>query len=708
MTILFLEDWNDYPDAIVDYKTKNKSFIRYAALLNSMGVKNYAFCLQLHNPELQGVDPHSKHLTVKQMAMITQEVKVNPFYFLREVARLPGSTDEIPIAYNAHRGNIAALWLYLNHITYILIQIRQTGKSVGSDFNATWVINFAATHYTYTLLTKNDKLRASNLERLREIERELPFFLRMRKKTDIGNTEEMHISRLHNKYKGHLPNKNPKLANLVARGETSGTVQCDEAAFFANIGITIPAALPATTAASKIHARKGEPYGIFFTTTAGKKDDPDGRYVFDMVQDAAVWSELFMDCQNIEDLKRVILGCSKSKDPTVNLTFNHRQLGFTDEWLKDTVQRVRSTGDDAERDFGNIWTSGSLSSPITPRQAEIIRKSEQSDFKPEITSPYGYVLRWYEELHMKEKFLLASPHTLGMDGSEGQGRDSNTLHLRNIYTGKTVMAFDVSEINLLILAEFIGSIMLRYKKILFVPERKNSGVFVIDCLTEYLLAHGEDPFARIFNRVVQEKDEYPDRFEPLAKPQYLRPPNICVAYKKYFGFNTAGSGQNARSELYGECFSQAVDLTGHLVHDKKTIDQLVALQLINGRIDHAPGEHDDSVIAWLLSFWPLIRGKNLDFYGIDSRDILRDNTIRSKQIIEENSYDNIEQSNFRAEIDELTNQLKRERNETICRLIENRITHLSSKLKTEDRQMISADQLIRDLRQQRSGFHRRY
>ena len=212
MTILFKDDWKLYPSAIIDTTTKNKSFLRFAGLLKSIGVSNNSFMLALHNPALLGVDPYDPNLTLEQIAMITLETKQNFWYYLRSCIRVPGSAIDDPIPFNANRGNIALYWLFFNHITTILIQIRQTGKSFSSDCLMTYLLNIACTDTTINLLTKDDTLRSDNLERLRDIERELPFFLRMRKKGDIGNTEEIHVNRLRNKYKGHLPNKSPKMA----------------------------------------------------------------------------------------------------------------------------------------------------------------------------------------------------------------------------------------------------------------------------------------------------------------------------------------------------------------------------------------------------------------------------------------------------------------------------------------------------------------
>ena len=48
--ILFAQDWLDYPDAIPDTKTTNKSYLRLAKMLQMMGVKNCLFHLSLFQP----------------------------------------------------------------------------------------------------------------------------------------------------------------------------------------------------------------------------------------------------------------------------------------------------------------------------------------------------------------------------------------------------------------------------------------------------------------------------------------------------------------------------------------------------------------------------------------------------------------------------------------------------------------------------------
>lgn len=55
--ILFQDDWDKYPGAIVHNKTSNETYKRLSAMYAKMGVKNNLFMLALHNRDLEDVDP---------------------------------------------------------------------------------------------------------------------------------------------------------------------------------------------------------------------------------------------------------------------------------------------------------------------------------------------------------------------------------------------------------------------------------------------------------------------------------------------------------------------------------------------------------------------------------------------------------------------------------------------------------------------------
>jgi hypothetical protein len=548
------------------------------------------------------------------------------------------------------------------------------------------------------MLTKDETLRSRALTRLKDIIDELPFYLKQRTRKDVANTEEITIKKLDNRYKGLLPSKSPKAALNVGRGLTAPIFHVDEIAFIYNVEITLPAALPATTTARNIAAAKGEPYGNIFTTTAGKKDDKDGKFVYQQLCDAATWSEMFLDAVNEEELLTLIRNSSPSGQLKVNCTFNHRQLGYTDEWLKETLELTGSKGEDADRDYFNIWTSGSQASPFPVEVAEIIRKSEVPDPAYDIAKPYNYVTRWYIPLESIEHRMASSNFILGVDTSDAVGFDDIAMVLRDIRTGEVVAAANVNETNLIVYAKWLASWLIKYPNVTLIIERRSSGIAIIDLLLLILVENGINPFKRIYNKVVQEKDEKSERFIEVDKRFNYNATELINKYKATFGFATSGSGITSRSELYSTTLTNATKTTATLVKDKKIIDQLLGLVIRNGRVDHEEGGHDDLVIGFLLSFWLMTQGKNLYYYNIQTRDILVNNLVTKAVAHNEDHYENIRQKQIQEEITDLVEVIQSEKNDYLIFKYENRLKKLADELNSEEA-IHSIDKLIESLRE---------
>lgn len=73
---------------IIDYHTKNLSFLQASMDLAKLGIEHNNFFLALFDEELRGVDPFSPFLTEDQIFRILKECEINPWYFLRECVRV--------------------------------------------------------------------------------------------------------------------------------------------------------------------------------------------------------------------------------------------------------------------------------------------------------------------------------------------------------------------------------------------------------------------------------------------------------------------------------------------------------------------------------------------------------------------------------------------------------------------------------------------
>lgn len=697
--ILFIDDWKKYPTAIVHTSTKNQSFVRLASVYREMGVKNHVFLLALINPELEHVDPFDPNLTLDQMAAVALESKINPFYFFREVARAPaiGGTNSVPL--EANRGNIALFWLFFNHVLTILIQIRQTGKSFSTDTLMTLLMNIVCDNTHINLLTKDDTLRRKNIERLKEIASELPRYLQQKTRDDSNNGEEITIRALGNSYTTHVPQSSPKRAYNMGRGLTSAIFHIDEAPFQPNIAIALPAALAATGAAVDKAKKEGTPYGTILTTTSGKKDDKDGKFIYSLLSDAAVWSEVFFDAKDLTDLERLIRRNSRSGKFMVNATFNHNQLGKTDEWLKTKLEESLQTGDDANRDYFNLWTSGSQTSPLPVALLEIIAKSAMSVVYTQIGAQ-GYITRWYIPEEEIESRMANGKFILGMDTSEASGGDDISLVIVDVETLAVIGAGTYNETNLISFSEWVCQVLVKYKNITAIIERRSTGAMLLDYLLLMLPLHGEDPFKRLFNRIVNDYDVYPDRWKEIRQPMGRRPQDLYVRYKSTFGFSTSGTGATSRTELYSTTLQNAAKRGGARTNDKSLIEQVTGLVIRNGRVDHEVGEHDDLVIGWLLCHWLLGQGKNLSHYGIDPQMVMRSIQTRT-QLSPQDSWLRDQQDDLRKHIEDLSLKLSNETDDYVSIRLEQELRSLDRHLILEQGEIYSVDELVRQARESR-------
>lgn len=696
--ILYKNDWNLYPTAIVHIGTKNHSWVRAAGIFRAMGVNNAEFCLALHNPLLASIDPFNPDLTQEEILMITQECQENPWYFFREIVKVPAVAGPDAVSLRGNRGNIALFWLFFNHITTMLIQIRQTGKSISTDTLMVYLMSIATLNTDINLLTKDDSLRVKNVVRIKEIMSELPYYLQLRDKSDTNNTEKITINALGNTYNTSVPQASEKAALNLGRGMTLAINHVDEIAYVNNIGITLPAMLAASSAARDMAEENNAPYGNIFTTTPGYLSNSSGKFAHSIYKESMKFTEKLYDCENIEELKATIKKNSPKGHLRVLIELNHRQLGYTDSWLKGKIEDAMSSGEDAGADFLNLWAEGSVTSPIPKQYLKLIKDSKQEPYIE--ISKYGYITRWFIPEASVNNNLDGRKVVLGLDTSDAVGNDDIGFVLRDISTAEVLAVGLYNETNLITFSEWIADLIVRFPNLTVIIERRSSGVAIIDNLLKILPAFNIDPFKRLFNWVVNDADVNVNYFNEVVNvPFYKRDSSVYIRYRKQFGYATAGSGRAARDNLYGGAFMPSVKYTCSVVRDYSLIEQITGLVRRNDRIDHDTDGHDDLVIAWLLVYWFLMDANNKTFYGINNNAVL---SSVSLAIVNENggqaavNHRNA-QLRMKAEIDVIVEELKGERNLHRIKILQSRIKHKYKDLDTTIIQALNIDSLLEQI-----------
>jgi len=198
---------------IYDYNTSNLSFIKMAKQLKDKGVKNWNFMLQLYDSKLQGIDPNSHNLSLEMQGRILKEVKLNFWYYIREVIKINSTGGAVP--YELHLGNMALHFVQLKNRDVIICLPRQHYKTWSNICWYSWVYLFQAENYTMIFSNKQLQDSQENLKRLMDVIEVLPAYLKahMNPKYDTDNINMLRIAERNNTVKSLSSPKDEKSAD---------------------------------------------------------------------------------------------------------------------------------------------------------------------------------------------------------------------------------------------------------------------------------------------------------------------------------------------------------------------------------------------------------------------------------------------------------------------------------------------------------------
>jgi hypothetical protein len=251
---------------MVHHTTKNISFLKLYKHLKDKGIKNNKFFLKLNNPDLLNVDPHSPTLTQLQKAQIAEEVMGNPWYFYREVVKIPvpGGVKDFEL----HRGNLAMLWTMHMNVKSCTVLPRQNYKTISTVVGLLWVYDFGTTNSQMIFSNKEFKDSKLNLKRFKDIRKLLPKWLVTRTpKEDSDNIESIVHAKRGNSILTLSAPMSEDAAEKMGRGMTVPIVWYDEYAFLKFNDTFYASAAPAQSQASIEAERNGRPFFTCITTT---------------------------------------------------------------------------------------------------------------------------------------------------------------------------------------------------------------------------------------------------------------------------------------------------------------------------------------------------------------------------------------------------------------------------------------------------------
>lgn len=271
-------------DYIYHWKTTNKSFLNLYKDLCNLGIENNKFFLKLYDKDLELVNPFQAGLPLEIQLKIIFECIRNPWYFLREVCRIP--EDGKPIEpgggcqYIIDRNNCAVWYCVLNGIDVYDSKPRQTGKTQNALAICNYAYHFGTQSTEIAFFNKKTEDAQMNLARMKSQRDMLPSYMHMkcafvasefddeiRQLPETNNVKTMINPVNSNKIKTFPRATTKEGAMSLGRGNTCAMMLSDEFDFQKYNLEIINSSAPAYSRASENAENNGAMHARIFTST---------------------------------------------------------------------------------------------------------------------------------------------------------------------------------------------------------------------------------------------------------------------------------------------------------------------------------------------------------------------------------------------------------------------------------------------------------
>lgn len=587
------------------WNTKNKSFIELYQDLKKLGIQNNKFFLAIYDKTLMDVDPYSPILPLELQARIFKECMINPWYFLREIARIP--EDGKPIvagggtSFRIDRNSVASWYLFLNGIDHFCSKPRQCGKTQNAICEINYAYHFGAMSASITFGNKDSTLNKMNLTRLKAQRDLLPLYLQMKLSVDVVSHKIQkgieNVTSMRNPVTGNnimlLPIANSEMkADGLGRGFTSSIQMWDEFEWMPFNTKVIDTSVHAYNTASTNAKKNMSLYGRIFTSTPGNLDSRDGQTADEFIRGGEgskpmlVWRDSMLDLP-INKLREMVE--SKSYNGIVFVEHSWKQLKKSEEWYEKACRGVRYNAEQIAREINLKRLRGTSKSPF--KRTDIMTMINNVD-QPISTVDYsdnGCPIYFYENLDRRTRYILS------VDPAEGLSGDNMAMVLINPYNEHIAAEFKSPYIHQGKMAKLVIRFMNRYCPKSLIVVENNRGRELLHALQDSVYA------SQLWydSEKLESKEMVNDTYESQAQ--------------RALGFNT---NTKSRPLLYNLLDTMVAEET-EKINGKFVVDDICALEKnpVTGRIAAAQGKHDDMCMAYIIGLF-VLRNSDLMEWGI--------------------------------------------------------------------------------------------
>jgi hypothetical protein len=604
---------------IYDTNTKNISFIQTMLDLKKLNIKNNAFFLKLYDTKLIGVDPYDPGLSDELVIRIINECIRNPWYFLREVKRIPVGSNMKGIPYILNRANLASTWCFIHNIDGYTTIPRQIGKTDSSIAMIDWAEQFATSSSEFAFFNLKGDRAAANLNKLRVQRSLLPSYLQIKKFNEDGkvekgkdNTYTITNPATKNTLTAFSSATSKESAETRGRGCTQPIQYFDEFEFTPHIYTIMTAAGPAFVSASRTARENKSMYGRIFTSTPGDLDSAPGMQAANVLEGTCRFSEKFYDW-SLAEVKEYI--STNSSNGIVYIEFTYTQLGKDEEWFLENCKSLNNDPAKIKRELLLQRFHGSKESPYDQEALNIISESRGTIIEELFISKL-FKFDIYEELDPTRIYFV------GVDVANGYGEDNSAVTIFDPYLLRPVAEFKCPYISVTQFKQLLFVLVKKFiPKAILAIERNHNGEAILAMLRSTEISH------RLYwdnskDIVASNVDEKLDNQGFLKKEAMKR---------KLYGISTNPASRPRMFALLDTWIRENKDkfVTNNIIDDL-----LKLVRTKTGKIEAASGFHDDSIMSFLMCLYLYYYGNNLMRYGYERG--LTSTEILSKHIKDSN------------------------------------------------------------------------
>ena len=349
--------------------------------------------------------------------------------------------------------------------------------------------------------------------------------------------------------------------------------------------------MPAFSTAAANAERNGAAYCRIFSSTPGDLDSPAGQAAQKILDKTCRWSEKYYDL-GPEKTKEII--ATNSENGICYIEYFYTQLGLGEEWFRKLCKLVNGDPTAIKRELLLQRIRGSKDSPFSEEDLMAIQ-----EIKPNIIEEH-YIMDLYQ-LNVYKTLNPKVPYLVGVDVATGVNNDSTAVSIVNPYTLQIDAEFRSPIMGYPDLKRFLYQLVKKYiPNAVLCIEKNHGGDSVIQDLRETVLNRN------IYHSM--SKDLVEDNTSKINKGHIERE----VERRRHFGVFTGTKSRALMIDLLFLTVQEFKDrLTSHFV-----IDDILKLVRKNGKVQAAVGEHDDSIMSYLIALYVYTYGKNLNRWGI--------------------------------------------------------------------------------------------